>query len=72
MPLVLETKLEQAKLEKKPASMWTMKKADLQGVARKELVLRFDQSERLTILELREHIRAQREADAARERLRIR
>ncbi len=44
-------------------SAWTMKKADLQELAREELWLRLDQSERLTVLELREHSRAQHEAE---------
>ncbi len=58
----LETQLEQARLEKKPMSIWTMK-ADLQGGARKEFDLRLNQSERLTVLDLREHIGAQGEAE---------
>ncbi len=59
-----ETQLEQAKLGKRPTSIWTMKKSDLQEVAREELrCLRLDRSEKPTRLELREHVRAQHEAE---------
>jgi hypothetical protein len=56
----LQQQLQQAQEQKKPTSIWTMKKADLQELARQELGLRLDQSARLTVIELRELLRQNR------------
>ncbi len=49
----LGAELEQVKFQGKPKSIWHLK-ADLQEVAREELGLRPDQSEKLMVLEIRE------------------
>jgi hypothetical protein len=58
----LAAELEQVQAQSKPTSIWQMKKSDLQEVARKEIGLRPDQSEKMTVLEIREVIRRHRES----------
>ena len=56
----LQLQLDEARARQKPTSIWSMRKADLVEVARRELDMRPDQAAKLTVLELRELIRQQR------------
>ena len=56
----LQLQLEEARDLTKPTSIWTMRKPDLVEVARRELDMRPDQAEKVTVLELRELVRHER------------
>lgn len=59
--LVLQAQLEDAQSNQRNPSIWTMKKAELIEVARRELSLRPDEAQAKSAVELRELLRAHRE-----------